>query len=455
MSINTFELNQDIKKLSKQLDKFLKIYAYKSAFLHYEIEKLKHNDYLNILAVIFGYADYNQYNLAAEKNILTIDKLLLGINKFLLKLNPDSKYNQDDFDQIINTFKIYITTTEEEIIKHNKKMTGKITRLINKYNKNEKFYYEIGEIKRLYDIIKSKNITPIILDYKSIKLFEDEEFNEIYNLLKEYYDYKNALLIKKYIKDEKFDDRIGEHLYLLEDFIKDRYKHEYIPYETLCFLSDQFKYYHHGMIDCFSYQILSEFKKSITKKIVGNTALYKGIFNAVDYDGRINKNMNITRNKDGFWTSFDITLVNNDTMSFHIYEDGYVVANKTFNGEEIFINLFNYGQCNLQWTIPIAERKGYRSERYRFFYPKFPDDYFIFKLSFDDSISEIMINQQGFLEEKELKYTFKEIIGLLYLEYILFLYDKIKDNKDSNEIENIKKEIEKYDNFYKDNYKID
>ena len=42
----------------------------------------------------------------------------------------------------------------------------------------------------------------------------------------------------------------------------------------------------------------------------------------------------------------------------------------------------------------------------------------------------------------------------LWREFTLKV-NKIKDNKDSNEIENIKKEIEKYDNFYKDNYKID
>lgn len=450
-----FQLNQDIKKLSKQINKFIKVYAYKSAFLHYETKNLKHNDYLNITSVIFGYTDYNQYKLDNNKNKLSLKKLLKGFETFLKKLNPESKYYKEDIPQMVSTFSIYITLNEAEISKKNRSITTKITRRINKFKNSENLFYEAGEIKRIYDIVKKQYYQPIIIDFKSLLLFESKELEELNSLLKDYCYHRNALAIKKYIKDEKFNDRIGEKLYLLEDFLKEKFESKYIPFESLDFLAEQFKYFHAGCNDFWSRRAISKFKTFIAEKTVGKTALVKGFFNVID-EYEKNRYMDITRNRDGWWSSFDITLANSDEMSIHIYEDGRFVAYKKFRDLNIYMDLWNYKSTDLQWTIPIAERKGVRKERFKYFYPKYDDDKFIFKLSFNNSFAEVILNQYGILKENnKIDLSYKEIMEMLYEKYILELKLKkaIKQSNKDEEYEELKKEIGKKYKFLNQNYK--
>lgn len=116
-------------------------------------------------------------------------------------------------------------------------------------------------------------------------------------------------------------------------------------------------------------------------------------------------------------------------MSFHIYEDGYITFCKNFNGEYEYYDFgFLFNSYNLRWTIPIVERKGKRKERFRFFYPKYKSDKFIFKLAFENGYGEIILNQYGLLNsDGEIINSYQYIINVLYKKRELTLIKKLID----------------------------
>lgn len=428
-SINTdFELNQDIKKLSKQISKFLRIYAYKSAYLHHETKSIKHNQYLDITARFFGYSDYNQYHKSQNKNTLTIYKLIKGFNHFIINLNINSNHDKGDLEQITKTFYLYLTLTEQELSKKKSNTAKKIERRIAKLKKDKKTRYESSEIKMFYNMIKTKKLEYTLSDYRSVDFEDIGAVKDLNAIFKEYYDYKNTLSIKKYLKDKFFKDDIGENLYLFEDFIlNDTHLKEYIPYESIEYSARKIKFLQNGFNKSLPRSIIQDFHKKITQNLFGKHCLIKGIFHAIDCEGISKNYYDISRNKEGFWTSFDITLSNNDNLNVHIYEDGYVLFHKKFNGENEYYDLgFLFSSENLRFTIPMVERNKKRKERFRFFYPKYEDDKFIFKMVFEEYSGQLVFNRHGLINEKnEIVYSYKYIMQILYNKRQSKLYQKI------------------------------
>lgn len=430
-SINTnFEITQDIKKISKQINKFLKIYSYKSAYLHHETKSIKHSQYLDITANFFGYTDYNQYNISQNKNKLTIDKLINGFYQFISNLNIDSNYDKGDLVQIAKTFYVYLTLTEKELSNKKSNVAKKIERRIAKLKKDKNTKYEASEIKMFYNMIKTKKAEYIIYDYRSVNFNNIGDVKDLNIIFKEYYDYKNAFAIKKYLKNKFFKDNIGENIYLFEDFIiNETHLKKYFPYESIEYSARKMKLLQCGFDDSLTRSIIKNFHKKITQFLFGKHCLISGIFNAVDGDGISKRYYDISRNNENFWTSFDITLSNNDKMSLHIYEDGYVSFYKDFNGENEYHDLgFLFSSDNLRFTIPIVERMNKKKERFRFFYPKYEDDKFIFKLIFDEYSGELIFNRNGLLDEKgDVFYSYKDVMQVLYKKRESNLYQKYID----------------------------
>ena len=444
-----FKLNQDIKKLTKHIYKFLNVYSYKSAFIQNEIKDLKHNDFLNIVSKFFGYADYNQYNKDTNKKILDIEKLLSAFEDFLYSLPNKIGHNSGDIPQIVNTLHLYLISTESELYTEKRKVSAKISRRLKKLIAANDTSYKGTEIKRLYDIVSNTYFQPIITDYRSIIIYKKNkpilmdykhsENNELVNLLLRYYDLRNSIIIKKYVKDEKFNDNIGEYLYLLENFLKT----DYIPFEYMEFLANQYKHYHHGINDSVYRKTINEFKSFITEKTIGRTVLVKGIFNTISKDRLIYRNRDITYNHDGEWSILNVTLANSDTFSLIVTKEGMLAAQKDFDDKIACTILFNYDleeSESLIWTIPMVERNSVIKERFKFFYPKKKDDKFMFKLSFDKGYDLIELNREGILENNEVILSFKKIMQLLYIDGI-------------NQLEKEKYSIEKYVEIYEKNYK--
>lgn len=447
-----FQLSQDIKKLTKQINKFLITYSYKSAFIKSETKDLKHNDYLNIVAKFFGYTDYNQYNKEKNKKIISIESLLLSFEKFLNSLDNNSNYDNKDISQIVNTFHLYITFTEEDLYKEKKRINEKIKRRINNLIKGDKTHYTGSEFERLYKIINNTYFQPIIIDYRSILIYKQNSTesidsknteNELVNLLFKFYDLRNTIIIKKYIKEEKFSDNIGEHLYLLEDFLKESFNASYKPFEYIEFLAVQYKHYHHGINDDIYRKSVNEFKAYIAEKTIGRTVLVKGIFNTISKDRIIHRDRAITYNADGEWSIFEITLANSDTLELIVTKNGTFAIQKDF-GDKISCHiLLSYDlkePDKLVWTIPMVERHSVIKERFRFFYPKKADDKFMLKLSFNDGYDLITLTRDGIFEDGEVKFSFKNMMQILYEDGI-------------QKLQNINVPVEKYIEIYERDYK--
>ena len=419
----------------------------------------------------------------------------------------DSNYDKGDLKQITKTFYLYLTLTEKELSNKKSNTAKKIERRIAKLKKDKNTRYEASEIKMFYNMIKTKKAEYLISDYRSIHFNDIGTVKDLNFVFKEYYDYKNAFAIKKYLKNKFFKDDIGENLYLFEDFIlNETHLKEYASYEAIEYSAREMKRLQGGFDESLTRSIIKNFHKKVTEHLFGKTSLIKGIFNAVDSEGILSRYYDISRNNDSFWTSFDITLSNNDKMNFHIYDDGYVLFHKDFNGENEYYELgFLFSSDNLNYTIPMVERKNKRKERFRFFYPKYDDDKFIFKLVFKEYSGELIFNRNGLLDDNgEIFYSYKEIMQILYKkrenkllnklieiynkedfykiyfsEYIESLTSKMKsENKEVLEeyvddlnleddiipepikedtleikIEKIKKEIKELNSFYENNYK--
>jgi len=448
-----FKLNQDIKKLTKQIHNFLNTYAYKSSFIQSEIKDLKHNDYLNIVSKFFGYTDYNQYNKEDNKKVLSLENLLAAFEKFLYSLPNKSGYDNGDINQIVNTFHLYLTLTEQELYKEKRSVTNKIQRRIKNLIKDDKTLYKGTEIERLYNIVSNTYFQPIITDYRSIIIYKEnsptimdfrgDQNDELVNLFLKYYDVRNALIIKRYVKDERFDDNIGEHLYLLDDFLKERFHIPYKPFEYIEFLAVQYKHYHHGINDDIYRKSVNEFKAYIAEKTIGRNVLVKGIFNTISKDRIIHRDRAITYNADGEWSIFEITLANSDTLELIVTKNGTFAIQKDF-GDKISCHiLLSYDlkePDKLVWTIPMVERHSVIKERFRFFYPKKADDKFMLKLSFNEGYDLITLTRDGIFEDGEVKFSFKNMMQILYEDGI-------------QKLQNINVPVEKYIEIYERDYK--
>lgn len=449
-----FKLNQDIKKLTKQIHNFLKIYAYKSSFIQSEIKDLKHNDYLNIVSKFFGYTDYNQYNKESNKKVLSLENLLEAFEKFLYSLTNNCGYDNGDINQMINTFHLYLTLTEKELYKEKQGVTNKIKRRIKNLIQDDKTLYKGSEIERLYKIVSNNYFQPIITDYRSIIIYKEnsptimdyrcDQNDELVYLFLKYYDLRNSIVIKKYVKDERFDDNIGENLYLLEDFLKERFNIQYKPFEYMEFLAVQYKHYHHGINDNIYRSNINDFKAYIAEKTIGRSVLVKGVFNTISNEGlKIYRSRAITYNADGEWSIFEITLANNDKLDLIVSNNGTFAIQKYF-GDNISCHiLLSYDlekNDKLIWTIPMVERNSSIKERFMYFYPKKPSDKFMFKLSFSNEYDLIKLTRDGIIENEELKFSFKNMMQILY-------EDGIK------KLQNINSPVEKYIEIYERDYK--
>jgi hypothetical protein len=458
---NDFKIYQDIKRITEQVKNFIKIYAYKSEFLALNLKDVKHNDYLNLLSRIYGFSDYNQFNNSKKECSLTLYHLLNGIENFLYSLPNVKKYNSEEIPQIINTLNIYLSVSDCDIKKYKSSFKSTITKQINKLLK-EKEGYLATEIQRFWNIINNKTCEPLIIDYRGIIISSlhkpllmnycnadkpDYQTKLIKSMLS-YYDYKNAMTIKKHLKDCNFDDKICKHLYVYENFIKKFYD-DYQSYEYLEFMSEQYAAYHGGLNDSKWRDTINKFKHLVTEITIGKFSVYKGVFEIVNEDGKIDRNKTLARYREDDWSFFKLTLANQDEFEIHIYNEG-ILAIKDFNGVKESYNILEFNSDDiLKWTIPVVERKGQRREEFKFFFPKFKDDLFIFKLCFKDRSLEVKLNQHGiFIGDADSKIEFKNIIENFYNKRInTLLKNSISKKKEffKNPSEELKKEIDAMD----------
>ncbi len=448
-------LEIDIKKTSKKLNKYLKIYAFKSAYLNTEIKTFKHNDYLNIVSRICGYSSFNEFNQKESNKIIKVEteKFLSNLKKILYDLNKESIYNKKDIEQIVETFYIYFVYEDKKISINKSNIKEKIKRRINKVKKISDDIYEVEEYERLLKIISNKYFSTVIIDCDSIlnydyKNKDDKKYEiEVRELLFQYYLFRNANTIKQYQKNKIFSDIIGENVYLFEDFLKERKYDEYIPFEKLKFLADQFTYYHNGMNDSEYRRVVNDFKAFINEKFFGKNVLINGIFKTVNEDNKVLYKSNISKNIIGQWSYIDIKLANNDNFKLNIYDDGEIWAAKEFFGENILIRLYTYeDKVPLRFTIPKVERNGSLKEGFPFFYPKYNADKFILKLLLEtNGYDTIILNRFGILkkDKEEIDITFSFIMRELYKEAISEISknkSKYKDYK--NKINELSEKID-------------
>lgn len=88
----------------------------------------------------------------------------------------------------------------------------------------------------------------------------------------------------------------------------------------------------------------------------------------------------------------------------------------------------------------MVERNSSIKERFMYFYPKKPSDKFMFKLSFSNEYDLIKLTRDGIIENEELKFSFKNMMQILY-------EDGIK------KLQNINAPVEKYIEIYERDYK--
>lgn len=408
--------NNDVKKLSKHLSNFLKIYSQKSLILKQKTQDIKHSDFLNISSRILGYSDYNQFKKNENDIKINNEDVINNFKRYIKSIEVDN------IDEISNCFNIYIISTESEISNNMIKIRAKIQRRIKKLVKDSETYSEGKDIARLFDIIKQTGRFCYLLSYQSI-IFEHTEsksFNEIVDLLYVYYDNKNAYLIKKTIKDD-YGSHLSENLYLLESFITEEYKNickRNCSYEYLEYKAKEYEFFHAKLKDSHFHNAMRDFNASILSHMYGDTVIYKGIFNTLNENGKQYLS-DITRSLYNEDCVFKITLANYDEFSIIIKPNSDVFFAKDFDGKMLYEEVISFNGDRVRYVIPIAKKSKYKyeKERFSYFYPKHKDDYFLFKIIFEDNMYFILkINNTGFIKNEDSSdiVSFKELALLLY-----------------------------------------
>lgn len=421
--------NNDVKKLAKHLSNFLKIYSQKSLILKQKTQDLKHSDFLNISSRILGYSDYNQlrkYDNCIQKNN---EDIINNFKRYIESIEIDY------IDEISNCFNVYITSTESEISNVMIKIRAKIQRRIKKLMKDSDTWSEGKDIARLFDIIKKTGKFSYLLSYESI-IFghrESKAFNEIIALLYIYYDNKNAYLIKKTIKDNSYGSHLSESLYQLDSFISKEYGNIYktpCPYEYLEYEAKEYEFFHAKLKDSYSHKAMREFNAKILSKMYGNTVIYKGIFNTLNEEGKQYLS-NITRSLYNEDCIFKITLANQDEFSIIIKSNSDVFFAKDFDGKILYEKVIDFNGDRVRYVIPIAKKFRYQNEveRFSYFYPEHKNDYFVFKIIFEDDTHFILkINNSGFIhdEDEHEIVSFKTLASILYYKNSIGLMNEYK-----------------------------
>ena len=401
---NTDSSMQDIKRVSNRLIKFFSVMSFKCPHIKIVTEKFKYNDYLNLLPKFCGKTDFNEFQENNEIMLIDINIVFPKLVDFISQQKTGFKFTKDDREQLLNTLFIYFLLDEEEIKTEKKNKYSKIKARINKYEKMSEEQYapyiqEMDELSIFFKIIHLKEMQNILYDYKSSSLFGDE----LTPLLREYYDYRNAFIIKKHVKVESIYDDFSKNIFQWPAYYNDMLKkHHYfqrigvVPIETAYLMKEISIKYHIGMDMSGFGDAIVGFQKNVLGKLYNSPTIYKAVFNRINKDGCLMKNHSAAYHMYGDMASLDITLTNNFEFSIVVDSENVCIVLLGDSNEPIAIIplLENEKNTEIKVTVPKVIRKNSMKEGYRFFYPKNDNDLFVLTLETDLEDFDIVINRE-------------------------------------------------------------
>lgn len=402
---NTYSSMQDVRRVSNRLIKFFSVMSFKCQHIKIVTEEIKYNEYLNLLATFFGNTDLNEFQTNNEKMLININIVFPKLVHFISQQKTGFKFTKDDKEQLLNTLFVYFLLDEEEIKTQKKNKYSKIKARINKYLKESEkpdapYLLEMEELNIFFKTIHSKEIQNVLYDYKSCSLF-GKEFTY---LLKEYYDYRNAFIIKKHVKFESIYDDFSRNIFQWPAYYNNiRKKSDYfrktgtLPIETAFFMKEISRKHHMGMDMSGFSSLIIDFQKSVLGSLYKNPFIYKAVFNRVNKDGHLMNNHSAAYNMYGDIARLDLTLTNDFEFSIVIDDENISVAQFGDSNEPMVIVplLENEINTEIKVAVPKVIRKNNVKEGYRFFYPKNDNDFFVLTLETELGNFNIVINREN------------------------------------------------------------
>lgn len=401
---NTYSSMQDVRRVSNRLIKFFSVMSFKCPHIKIVTEEIKYNEYLNLLAIFFGNTDLNEFQTNNEKMLININIVFPKLVHFISQQKTGFKFTKDDKEQLLNTLFVYFLLDEEEIKTQKKNKYSKIKARINKYLKESEkpdapYVLEMDELNTFFKTIHSKEMQNVLYDYRSSDFFG----KEIALLIKEYYDYRNAFVIKKHIKVESIYDDFSRNLFQWSSYYNSLInKNDYfkrlgiIPIESAFFLRDLSKKNHIGMDMSGFEEAIIDFQKSILVELYKSPVIYKAVFNRVNKDGYLMKNHGAAYHMYDDMAYLNITLTNSFEFSIVVDSNNVCIVLLGDSNEPIAIIplLENEKNTEIKVTVPKVIRKNSMKEGYRFFYPKNDNDLFVLTLETDLEDFDIVINRE-------------------------------------------------------------